>query len=157
MDVNDFSEIEDEFNARVQRIVWCTVTTVDTEGRPRARILHPVWEGSTGWICTGRHSYKEKHLAANPFVSISYWDPEHKQVYAECKTEWADDPAEKQRVWDLFKTTPMPYGYDPAMFWPAGPQSDDFGALKLIPWRVEISAIADMASGKPPLVWRQQV
>ena len=52
MDVNDFSEIEDEFNARVQRIVWCTVTTVDEEGRPRARILHPVWEGSTGWICT---------------------------------------------------------------------------------------------------------
>lgn len=154
MNVASFEEIQDEFASRVSRIVWCTVTTVDPKGRPRARILHPMWEGSTGWICTGRHSFKERHLARNPFVSLSYWDPQHQQVYAECTAEWEDDPGERQRVWDLFKNTPMPYGYDPIMFWPGGAASEDFGLLKLTPWRVEVSSINDMAAGKPPLVWK---
>ena len=56
MDVNDFSELEDKFKAITQRIVWCTVTTVDRQGRPRSRLLHPVWDGTTGWIATGRRA-----------------------------------------------------------------------------------------------------
>ena len=71
MDVGSFGEIEKEFNERTQRIVWCTVATIDRKGRPRSRILHPIWEGTTGWI-TGRNSFKAKHLAANPYVSLSY-------------------------------------------------------------------------------------
>ena len=106
MDVASFAEIEEEFAARVSRIVWCTVATVDRQGRPRSRILHPIWEGSTGWIATGRHSLKEKHLAANPYLSISYWDQEHQQVYVDAKAEWQDDQAEKLRIWDLYKNTP---------------------------------------------------
>lgn len=157
MDVASFADLADEFHARVSRIVWCTVTTVDARGRPRARILHPMWEGSTGYILTGRHSYKEKHLAGNPWVSLSYWDPQHQQVYAECKSAWVDDPAEKARIWKLFKETPEPYGYDPSLFWPKGPEDADTGVLKLTPWRVEVSSIFDMAAGKPPLVWKQQV
>ena len=154
MDVASFDEIKDEFNARVQRIVWCTFTTVDGQGRPRARMLHPVWEGSTGYIATGRDSFKASHIGANPYVSLSYWDPQHQQVYAECKAEWLDDAAEKQRIWDLFKNTPTPYGYDPAMFWPGGPGEAAFGVLKLTPWRLEISAIQNMMTGQPPKVWR---
>ena len=78
MDVASFGEIEKEFMERISRIVWCTVTTIDRKGRPRARILHPVWEGSTGWIATGRDSFKAKHLAQNPHVSLSYWDPQQR-------------------------------------------------------------------------------
>ena len=154
MDVASFDEIKDEFNARVQRIVWCTVTTIDQKGRPRSRILHPIWEGSTGYIATGRTSFKAKHIEKHPFVSCTYWDPQQQQVYAECKAEWADDPAEKQRIWDLYKAAPEPYGYDPALFWPGGPGDAGFGVLKLTPWRLEISAIADLMSGAPPKVWR---
>ncbi len=154
MDVSSFSEIKDEFDARVQRIVWCTVTTIDGKGRPRARMLHPIWEGSTGYIATGRTSHKAKHLEKHPYVSCSYWDPQHQQVYAECKATWVEDQAEKQRIWDLFKNTPMPYGYDPAMFWPAGPTDAGFGVMKLEPWRLELSAIGDMMTGAPPKVWR---
>lgn len=154
MDIANFSEIKDEFDSRVQRIVWCTVTTIDGKGRPRSRMLHPIWEDSTGYIATGRESFKAKHIAKHPFVSCTYWDPEHKQVYAECKAEWVDEQAEKQRIWDLFKNTPMPYGYDPALFWPGGPTDAGFGVLKLSPWRLEISAIADMMTGAPPKVWR---
>ena len=34
-----------------------------------------------GYIATGRHSLKEKHLAGNPYVSLTYWDPVHEQMY----------------------------------------------------------------------------
>jgi len=50
MEVSSFTEIEAEFTERVQRIVWCNVATIDTLDRPRSRILHPLWEGATGWI-----------------------------------------------------------------------------------------------------------
>lgn len=152
--VASFDEIAQEFNARVSRIVWCTVTTVDGKGRPRARILHPVWDGSTGWIATGRDSFKARHIAKNPYVSLSYWDQQHQQVYAECKAEWEDDPAEKQRVWDLVKNAPPPVGYDPGLFWQGGPGDPSFGALKLTPWRVELYSLQDLVQGKPSQVWK---
>ncbi len=69
MKVSAFADIEKDFLARVRQIVWCNVATVDRRGRPRSRILHPIWEGRTGWILTGRHTLKTRHLAANPHVS----------------------------------------------------------------------------------------
>ena len=42
-----FVDIQPTLESRVRRIVWCTVATTDIQGRPRVRILHPVWEGST--------------------------------------------------------------------------------------------------------------
>lgn len=157
MDVASFGEIEEEFNRRVARIAWCTVATVDRMGRPRTRILHPIWEGTTGWIATGRHSHKEKHLANNPYVSLSYWDPQHQQIYADCKAEWVDDVVEKRRIWELYKSTPPPLGYDPGLIWKDGPEGPDFGLLKLTPWRIELSALMDAPAGKPHLVWRQAI
>ena len=154
MDVASFDEIAEEFDARVKKIVWCAVTTMDRQNRPRSRMLHPVWEGSTGWIATGRQTLKTKHLSNNRYVSLTYWDPDHKQIYAECQAEWVDDQAEKERVWDLFKSTEPPLGYDPAIIWSAGVQDPGYGLLKLTPWRIEISGIFEMSSGQPPLVWR---
>ena len=162
MDVGSFEEIAEKFNDRVNRIVWCSVTTIDRQGRPRSRILHPVWEGATGWIATGRHSHKEKHLSDNPYVSLTYFDQPggnpmaQQQVYAECKTEWEDDPDEKRRLWDLVKNAPPPVGYDPALFFQTV-DNPEFGMLKLIPWRVEISALSDMMTGQEPLIWRQDL
>jgi general stress protein 26 len=156
VDVTSFAEIEKEFMARIARIVWCTVATVDRRGRPRTRILHPIWEGTTGWIATGRHSHKAKHLEQNPWISCSYWDQQHQQVYADCRAEWIDDLDERRRIWELYKSTPPPLGYDPAMIWrdPAGPASDDFGILKLTPWRIELYGLSDLATGAESLVWR---
>ncbi|MET0489134.1 MAG: pyridoxamine 5'-phosphate oxidase family protein, partial [Acidimicrobiales bacterium] len=48
------------FIAMAHRIVWCTVATVDGEGRPHTRILHPIWQfdggALTGWIATSPRS-----------------------------------------------------------------------------------------------------
>lgn len=153
MDVASFAEIEQEFMARVRRIVWCSVATVDRQGRPRQRILHPIWEGTTGWIATGRHTLKTKHLAKNPYVSLSYWDPQHQQIYVDARAEWDDAPVTKQRIWDLYKSTPPPLGYDLKMIWQS-PEDPTLGILKLTPWRIELYGLADLPAGKPPLVWR---
>jgi pyridoxine/pyridoxamine 5'-phosphate oxidase len=84
-EVTDFADIEPDFMARAARIAWATVATVDRKGRPRTRILHPIWErvdgAPVGYIATGRGSHKGKHLAKNPHVSVSYWDPAHGDVH----------------------------------------------------------------------------
>ncbi len=153
MEVDNFSVIEEEFQKRISRIVWCTFTTVDRRGRPRSRILHPIWEGTTGWIATGRQSHKGKHIANNPFVSLTYWDPGHEQVHVECRAEWDDSEENKQMVWDLYKETPEPLGYDLKMIW-SDAKDPSLGVIKLTPWRIELSALAEMMN---PKVWRQSV
>ncbi len=153
MEVENFSVIEEEFQKRVAKIVWCTFATVDRQGRPRSRILHPIWEGTCGWIATGRTSFKEKHLANNPFASLTYWDPDHQQIYVDCKAEWDDSEETKQRIWDLFKDTPEPLGYDLKMIW-SDPLDPSLGILKLTPWRIELASLSDMMNSQ---VWRQSI
>ena len=154
MAVVKFEDIADLFDGLVRKIVWCTVTTMDTAGRPFSRILHPVWEGRVGWIATGRHTLKTKHLAKNPDVALSYWTPEHDTVIAQCRAEWVDDAATKQRLWNLLKDTPAPVGYDPNLFWRGGVTDPSFGVLRLTPRRIEVWNGADMAKGVPPKVWK---
>ena len=154
MDVGSFEEIAEEFEKRYRRIVWCTVATVDAKGRPRSRILHPIWEGTTGYIATGRDSFKAKHLAKHPYVSLSYWDPQQEQIYADCLAEWDDAIETKRKVWEMFKNAPPQLGYDPAMIWRGGPEDPGFGVMKLTPWRIELYRIADLATGTQSKVWR---
>ncbi len=153
MDVGSFDEIAAEFDARVRKIVWCTMTTVDRQGRPRSRMMHPIWEGSTGWVATRAGTLKAKHLAGNGHVSLSYWDPDHRQVYADCRARFIDDAGERKRIWDLYGRTEPPLGYDLATIWNS-PDDPEYALLHFEPWRIEISSIHDMAAGQPPKVWR---
>ena len=127
--------------------------TVDRKGRPRSRILHPIWDGTTGWIATGRHTLKAKHISSTPYVTLSYWDPDHEQVMVDCAAAWQDDPATRQWLWNELKTRPEPVGYDPTLFWDSV-EDPNFGALKLEPWRMEVWSLADMSQGRPPQVFR---
>jgi general stress protein 26 len=149
-----WSEIASRFDERVRRIVWCTVTTVDTKGRPFSRILHPIWEGATGWIATGRHTLKTRHLAANSNVALGYWDPQHDTVMIQASAEWCDDAATKQRIWSLLRDTPPPVGYDPEQFWKGGVTDPDFGVLKITPHRIDLLGAQEMMAGKGALVWK---
>ena len=155
MDVASFDDIAGELHARAARIIWCTMATVDRQGRPRSRILHPIWEGDICWAATGRGSFKSKHIAHNPYVSLSYWDPQQQQIYADCRAEWEDGLEEKARIWELYKSTPPPLGYDLAMFFGDGPEDPRYGLLKLTPWRIELWSLPDMMSGIPNKVWRR--
>lgn len=137
-----FDAIADDFLRFAHEIIWCTLTTVDADGRPRSRILHPIWEvidgRPVGWIATGRTPIKVQHLAANPIVAFSYWSPAQHVVQGEARATWVDDPSTKQRIWDLFASTPFPLGYDLRAFAPDGPTSPAFTPLRLDPDRVQV-------------------
>jgi general stress protein 26 len=147
-----FEELEGDFRKRTDRIVWCTVTTVDDRNQPVARILHPIWEGSTGWILSARRSLKTRHLAGNAKVSLSYWDPQQEHTYVEARATWEDRDAEKRRLWDLFENTPAPIGYDPAAFFQS-PDNPQYGVLRLDPTRIEVGSLGALVQGQPPVVW----
>ncbi len=154
MNVATFEELQPQFDAIVQKLVWSTVSTVDRRGRPRTRIMHPVWEGFTGWTVSWMTALKVKHLAANPYLSASYFSAEDGMVYAECRSGWVTDIAERERVWAFLSSFPGPYGYDPAALMGTQPDDARLGLLKLAPWRVEVSSFANLAAGKPALVWQ---
>jgi general stress protein 26 len=153
MEVASFGEIAEEFHARIARIAWATVATVGPDGAPRTRILHPIWEQHIGWIATTRQSLKIRHLQREPRVSLTYWDPEQDNVHVEAVATIVDDPAVRDRIWDLFATTPPPLGYDPILFWKGGKRDPAFGLLRLDPTRIELTGLRHRAAG-PPLVWR---
>ena len=75
----ELQEVAPAFVQMAHGIVWCSAATVDAKGRPRSRILHPIWEWDgdrlQGWIATSPHSPKAVDLAANPNVSLTYWAP----------------------------------------------------------------------------------
>lgn len=137
--VTSFADMEDEFLERVHGIVRCTAATVDTKGRPRSRIWHPIWEGKTGRIATNRNTLKTRHLARNPYLSLCYLDQGDpwRPVYVDCRVEWDDTAEGKRRTWEMYVRAPQPLGYDPARIW-GGVENPEFGVLVLRPWRVEL-------------------
>jgi hypothetical protein len=152
--------VAEAFVEMAHRIVWATVATVDAANRPRSRILHPLWElegeSLTGVIATGPTPPKVAHLAHSPFVSITYWAPNHDHCTAECRASWVDDVDERVEIWERFKAAPEPVGYDPAIVvpWKDGPRSEAFGALRLEPWRLRVfPGTVLMGQGGEVLMW----
>jgi hypothetical protein len=149
---HDFAEIASDFMERVNQMVWCSAATIDGQGRPRSRLLHPLWEGSTAWITTDPRSLKSEHLARHPYISLAYVGDVAKPAYADCHAAWVEDAATKQHVWDLCLATPPPMGFDPAPIYgdPLEPAAGRpvFGVLKLTPYRILLSQWPT-----PPTIW----
>lgn len=151
------SAVAPGFVEMAHRIVWCTVATTDTAGRPRTRVLHPIWEwdGSTltGWIATSPNGLKGKHLASTPFLSLTYWASDHDTCSAECDVEWLTDPAEREAAWTRFATAPEPVGYDPTIVpgWDDA-ASPEFGVLRLRPQRLRVMPGTLMTEGRGELL-----
>ena len=156
----DFAQIADEFHNRVSRMVWCNVATVDEECRPRSRILHPMWDGSDGWIgvwltsTQTQHqtpSLKIRHLTTNPHVSLAYVADVAKPVYVDGTVDVRNDLESKRRLFDLANAAPPPYGYDPGQIF-GDPDNPRFGVLRVTPTRI---ALVEFPA--PPgkvIVWR---
>jgi general stress protein 26 len=150
MRVSSFSEIETEFIERVHTLVWCSVATLDTRDRLRSRILHPIWEGSTGWVGTRRHSLKAKHIAHSPYVSMAYIADVVRPIYVDCVAEWEEELVNKQRVWELFRSAAAPLGFDFGTIF-EGVGDPEFGLIRLRPWRIELDDVSNRDNRK---VWR---
>ena len=152
MKTHDFAAIESELMTRVNTMVWCSVATIDSQGRPRSRILHPLWEGTTAWITTDPRSLKSRHLARQPYLSLAYVSDVAKPAYADCLAEWIDDPATRRHVWDLCQQTPPPMGFDPTPIYGTpetpGEGQPQFGVLRLTPYRIQL-----VQWPAPPMIW----
>ena len=148
------------FVEMAHRIVWCSAATVDRKGRPRARVLHPVWEWDgealVGWVGTGPTPLKRAHLDHAPYLSANYWSPAQDTCVAECRATLLYDPETRTKVWNLLKNGPEPVGYDPAIIpgWDDA-SSDGFAALRLDPWRLRVfPGTVLMGQGGDVLTWK---
>ena len=145
--VGSFDEIADEFAARVAKVVWCNLATVDARGRPRSRVVHPVWVGRQGWLGVRRGTPKTRQVDANPHVSLAYVSDLAKPFYVESTASWVEDPSERQRYFETARSLPPPLGFDPAPIFGA-PDDPGFGLLAFTPWRIQLD---DMPTRK--VVW----
>ena len=141
--MNPFVEVAPAFVEMAHRIVWCSAATVDSYGRPRSRILHPLWQWDNqnliGWIATTPTPTKRTHLAVHPYMSLNYWSPNHDTCAAECRANLIFDDEARTMVWNLFANAPSPVGYNPAII-PAwtSPTAEAFVVVRLEPWRLRV-------------------
>ena len=159
--MNNLSEVAPAFVEMAHRIVWCSAASVDTKGRPRSRILHPIWEWDganlVGWIATGPTPTKRAHLKASPYLSLSYWSPSHDTCVADCRATLLFDDETRTMVWNRFAQAPKPVGYDPTIIpgWTA-PTVESFAALRVEPWRLRVMPGSILSGqGGSVLTWRE--
>ncbi|MGH1490103.1 MAG: pyridoxamine 5'-phosphate oxidase family protein [Acidimicrobiales bacterium] len=156
----ELSEVAPAFVEMAHRIVWATVATVDESGRPRTRVLHPIWEWDgqtlTGWIATSPLSPKANHLANENRVSLTYWQTNHDTCTADCDAFWETGDAERQAGWDRFANAPEPIGFDPSIVaaW-TEPSAEAFGILRVEPTRLRVMPGSLMSTGVGELLtWK---
>lgn len=136
-------QVAPAFVAMAHRIVWASAATVDPDGRPWSRVLHPLWtwDGTelTGLVATSPLSPKAAHIAAHPHVSFTYWERTQDTCTALCDVAWDATPEGRAAGWDALATAPEPVGYDPSIIpgWEA-PDAPGFGILRLRPWRLHV-------------------
>ena len=104
--MNKLTDVAPAFVEMAHSIVWCSAATVDAQGRPRSRILHPIWQWDgtflVGWVGTSPTPIKQAHLKVSPYMSLNYWTPSHDTCAAEHDTDHAPrevcaEDAEQQR------------------------------------------------------------
>lgn len=143
------AEYEDFFAAVAEAsatATWCALANVD-KGVPRVRMVHPTWEGDVLWIATGKSTAKARQLAEDPAVDIQWQvaPPDFVHVMVSGTAELLDDTATREHVWKVMD-------YDLNDFWPEGPATEDFVAIKITPHRVELSKMFGTVDKK---VWRK--
>jgi Pyridoxamine 5'-phosphate oxidase len=144
--MQELSVVAPAFAEMANDMVYCTLTTIDRRGRPRARIVHTMWEWDgaslAGWVGSLVTPMKTAHLRSNPYVSCNYWDgaERYDTCVAECRAELLLDEESRVEGWERFKAVPPPLGYDPAIIpqWKDGPMSPHWGVMRLEPWRVRV-------------------
>jgi general stress protein 26 len=157
----DFEPLRADFLRITADIAYCTATTVDPQGRPRSRVMHPIFEVvdgvPQGWALTDRTPLKDRHIAANPYVGCSYWSPAQDTVTIDCAAAWVDDTDVLRQVWDIFASPDPPGWGDLSGYGEAGISHPRFHVLRLDPYRVQILRSDQFAVGDfTPRSWRRR-
>ena len=131
-----------------KKAIWCAVASVDAQGAPRVRIVHPTWEGDVLWFATATDSPKSRQIAREPRVDVQFLvsPPDFTHILCRGRAELVKDAGEKKRVWDVID-------YDLSQFWPGGPDDANYLPVKVLPERVELSRMFGTVDKK---VWRRR-
>jgi general stress protein 26 len=92
-------------------------------GRPMATMLG---DDMSIWMATSGKSRKVQQIKKNPKVSLVFLVPPQGDQAATVLGEAVivTDMEEKKKVWEMA-------AYDPAQFWPDGPETEDYCVLKI--------------------------
>ena len=120
----------DAFMETAQRVVYCSLATVDPPTAAALASRTPLlWEREgdriVGWVGSRPTQMRRAHVARNPFASCFYWDPAHDVAVAECSVRWIEEDDGRRDAWERLSAAPAPMGYDPAPIWPDGPTGED--------------------------------
>lgn len=154
-------EIAPRFREMAHSIGMAVAATVGPDGRPRTRVVQPVWEwddgGLVGWVSTEAGSPKLADLRRTPALSLTYWDPGQDTCSADCEVEIVTDDAVRAATWDRFLRAPGAARVDLATH-PAwdGPADPAFGVLRLRPTRLRVMDGTLMTGAEGDLLtWRR--
>lgn len=147
------TEFDAEITATVAAATWAFLATAGGR-QPHVRVVHPVWEGRVVWIATRRGSAKVRQLQRNPRAELFYWTSKGRHLTVTGVCTIVADPAEKARVWSVFKDDRIA-GYDPGTIW-KGADDPNFGVLRFDPARIEAFNAAELAQGVKPRRWRAE-
>lgn len=128
---------------------YATMVTLGPDGRPQARIVDPFApeEGFTVWIATNARSRKVGEIAADPRVTLLYFDRDGASYVTVVGDAVAvDDPAMKARYW---KT-------EWAAFYPDEYRGEDYLLIKVTARRLEVSA-ERLGVLNDPVTWRPAI
>lgn len=142
-DKDQFFKDVDEY---ARKATWCALAT-ETKGQPRVRMVHPTWDGDTLWVATGIDTLKAKQIAVNPVVDIQFQvaPPDFVHLLTRGRATLMQDDATREHVWHNVMD------YDLSQFFPDGPNSPGYVAIRIDPQRVELSEMFGMANKR---VWR---
>ena len=96
-------------------------------GQPKVRPMAAmVGDDMSVWVATSAKSRKVQQIRKNPKVSLAFVVPPQgdQAVTIIGEAEIVSDMEEKKKVWKLA-------AYDPAQFWPDGPETEDYCVLKI--------------------------
>lgn len=128
---------------------YATLVTLGPDGHPQARVVDPFppEEDFTIWVATTGRSRKVAEIAADPRVTLLFFDPAGgAYVTVVGEAHRVDDPAMKERYW---KT-------EWAEFYPGGHQGEDYLLLRVTAHRLEVSA-EHLGIMNDPVTWRPAI
>jgi general stress protein 26 len=128
---------------------YATMVTMDAMGEPNARIVDAFApeEDFTVWVATHRRTRKLVQLAANPRVTLLYFDRANSHYVTLVGTAIVvTDPSEKARRWKD----------DWADFYQDRNRGDDYVLIRIVPSRLEVVA-GSLGMPSDPATWRPTI
>jgi PPOX class probable F420-dependent enzyme len=128
---------------------YATLVTLGPDGHPQARIVDPFLpeEDFTVWMATNARTRKVREIAADPRVTLLYFDRDGASYVTLIGDAVAvDDPAMKAKYW---KT-------EWAAFYPDEYRGEDYLLIRVTARRLEVSA-ERLGILNDPVTWRPAI